>query len=240
MGATEGATLIINDGRPGGLIACWAEGVVRPRAARTGGVEPPGPVAWFGGDERPALERRREAVRRQAEVCRLSAVSERVAVRFETAQAAPGTPPLGETMTAGARTTAMLMSAAVEAVALRCERVLWPVHAGGARAPGEIDVNTLADITDRAMFVANLIGLDAAGPGHGPRPLTIETPYADLTDAQLMDLALDMDAPLGACWSCLNDAERACGTCSQCMRWREALKAVDPAGTLDLDVLVGA
>jgi 7-cyano-7-deazaguanine synthase in queuosine biosynthesis len=46
-----------------------------------------------------------------------------------------------------------------------------------------------------------------------------------------------MDVPLGACWWCLNEDKDMCGQCSGCMRWREALLAVDPAGRLDIRVL---
>lgn len=87
-------------------------------------------------------------------------------------------------------------------------------------------------------MVGQLVGIDIARVGDaGASGVRIETPYADLTDAELMDLALDMDVPLNACWWCLNEDSEVCGQCSGCMRWREALLAVDPAGRLDIRVL---
>ena len=129
----------------------------------------------------------------------------------------------------------MLLSAAIEAASLGLSRVIWPIHAGAAR---EVDTDALADVCDRALLIGQLVGLDTARAA-GVTSIHIETPYADLTDAQLMDLALDMDAPLHACWWCLNDGPAACTQCAGCMRWREALAAVDPAARLDIEVLAG-
>jgi hypothetical protein len=106
-----------------------------------------------------------------------------------------------------------------------------------------VNTDTLADVCDRALLAGQLVGLDVARLGSAgdgapmAKGLRIETPYADLTDAQLMDLALDMDVPLHACWWCLNEDAKPCAHCSGCMRWREALAAVDPAGRLDIQVL---
>lgn len=189
------------------------------------------PVAWFPPDDRPARSRRRAAVERQVELCSLSGFSERVVMRFES----PAHAGVHETIASGARDTAMLLSAAIEAASLGLSRVIWPIHAGAAK---EISIDALADICDRALLIGQLVGLDivrAAGDGNGS--LRIETPYADLTDAQLMDLALDMDVPLSAAWWCMNEDARPCGQCAGCMRWREALVAVDPAGRLDIQVL---
>jgi 7-cyano-7-deazaguanine synthase in queuosine biosynthesis len=131
----------------------------------------------------------------------------------------------------------MLLSAALEAASLGLSRIIWPIHAGAAP---EVDVAALADVCDRALLAGQLVGLDLARLAAGATPtrgVRIETPYADLTDAELMDLALDMDVPLHACWWCMNEDAKMCGQCSGCMRWREALRAVDPAAHLDIQVL---
>lgn len=226
----RGPALIMNNGTMPGLVACWSEGVVRPAAVKKG-PEQHGAVAWFPTDDRPAREKRRAAVQRQVELCALAGMSERSVVKFEPSVHAT----VHEAISSGARTTAMLLSAAVEAAGLGLTRVIWPVHAGAAR---EVDTDLLADVCDRALLVGQLVGLDRSRIAHGPGGgIRIETPYADLTDAQLMDLALDMDTPLHAAWWCLNDDDKACGQCAGCMRWREALVEVDPAGRLDIQIL---
>jgi 7-cyano-7-deazaguanine synthase in queuosine biosynthesis len=235
--APRSAALIINSGTLSGLVACWAEGVVRQGAAAgsdKGAFRTAAPLAWFGIDDRPARLRRREAVERQVQLCGLSGVLERQLVRFEAPPAASHSAP-AEALCIGARTTAMLVSAAIEAASLGLSRVIWPVHAGAAP---EVDTSVLADVCDRALMVGQLVGQDLMRVADaGVLGIRIETPYADLTDAELMDLALDMDVPLGACWWCLNEDKDMCGQCSGCMRWREALLAVDPAGRLDIRVL---
>ncbi len=232
---TPGPALIINAGTLPGLLACWSEGVVRPasvhRAPQAGTDVPSAPIAWFPPDERPARARRKYAVERQVELCSLAGFSERVVMRFDP----PAHAGVHETIASGAKETAMLLSAAIEAASLGLSRVLWPIHAGAAR---EVSVDTLADICDRALLIGQLVGLDVVrASGEQQVGLRIETPYADLIDAMLMDLALDMDVPLSAAWWCMNEDARACGQCAGCMRWREALVAVDPTGRLDIHVL---
>jgi hypothetical protein len=238
----SGPPLIINSGLLPGMLACWAEGVVRPTSSRRGHAATPSngdgggggganaPIAWFPPDDRPARECRRSAVTRQVELCSLAGFSERVVMRFEP----PAHAGVQEAISSGARDTAMLLSAAIEAASLGLSRVVWPIHAGAAR---EISVDALADICDRALLVGQLVGLDVMRADAGGGSIRIETPYADLTDAQLMDLALDMDAPLSAAWWCMNENDRLCGHCAGCMRWREALAEVDRAGRLDIQVL---
>ncbi len=227
--------LIINNGTLPGLVACWSAGVVRPAATKPGGGSGGGvgPVAWFPLDDKPARERRRAAVARQVELCALTGMSDKATVRFDL----PAHSNLHQAIAAGARTDAMLLSATIEAAALGLSRVIWPVHLGGTR---EVDTDALADVCDRALLIAQLAGLDRSRLGASGGTIRIETPYADLTDAQLMDLALDMDTPLHAAWWCMNDDDRACGQCAGCMRWREALVQVDPAGRLDIQVLATA
>jgi 7-cyano-7-deazaguanine synthase in queuosine biosynthesis len=103
---------------------------------------------------------------------------------------------------------------------------------------------------ERASQVSQLSLLDLPREG-GARTLEIETPLLDLSDGQVLELALDLDAPLprlrdgapgfdaagGACCWC----ERAsagggtmCGACASCGRWHETWKAVDPAGLMML------
>jgi hypothetical protein len=52
----------------------------------------------------------------------------------------------------------------------------------------------MAIAADRALLAARLLSLDADGVAGG---LVIETPLLELTDAELIDLAGDIDAPIG-------------------------------------------
>ncbi|MBY0310971.1 MAG: 7-cyano-7-deazaguanine synthase [Phycisphaerales bacterium] len=222
--------LIIHHGSIPGLVAAWAEGVVRTSGKASDDLQRS--MAYFPNDDRPARTLRRDAVQRHVELCRLAGVSERQMVRCDAPAA--GIAGLSETLVTGAKQSAMLISAVLEAATLGLSRVVWPIHAGASQ---EIDIAQLADICDRAMLVSQLIGLDTMRSSE--RSMAIQTPYADLNDAQLMELALDMDVPLQNAWWCLNEQPTPCGHCSSCMRWREALRAVDPASTLDIHVLTG-
>lgn len=221
--------LIINNGLLGGLVATWAE--CAPGLGGSPGDEPRA-VLWFGPDNRPSRGKRLEAVRRQAHLCGLrlpGAMSERGCVRVESTDGPP------ESMSEGLRTTAMLVSALVEAASLGIGRVIWPAHAGAAE---KLDADRLADTCDRALLAAQLVSIDLGrGTPLAESGLVVQTPYADLNDTQLLELALDLDAPLNACWWCLNEDVRPCGHCSSCMRWREALTRVDPSQVLPQDTL---
>lgn len=139
--------------------------------------------------------------------------------------------------------TDMLISAAAAAAEAGLGRVIWPIHAG---PNPELDLDALADICDRALLVSQLatIDLPRAVSGNSLRAIKIETPYADFTDAELLELALDLDAPLGACWWCRSESstesQSPCGACAECVRWRQALAAIDPQNLLDAESLWGA
>ncbi len=86
-----------------------------------------------------------------------------------------------------------MLAAAALAAAEGLDYVLWPVHAGQ-----DLELARVAEAVDRAALVTRLASLDAAAAGL--RPVDMRAPYADFTDAQIADLALDMDLPLRTCW----------------------------------------
>lgn len=259
--ALASSALIINDGSLGGLLACWAEGVVRANLVQgaTSDAAASGLIAWFPGDTASpsapgSIARRRRAVECQVDTCGLGGWSDRQLIRTEgITHALSG---ISEAALSGTRQSVMLLNACLEALSRSIPRVIWPVHAGGGGGGGAEgsstggDLEALAAISDRALLISQLMLVDS---GHTSRrhALRIETPYMDFTDAQMVDLALDMDAPLGACCLCINDPEdtpaqhgnargnNGCGQCSGCMRWREALIAVDPARALTIEVFHG-
>ncbi len=197
-------TLVITDGGLGGLLACWAEGVcARSLSDSPGAGTTPAPVGYFASLAPPSPGALAAAAR-QAELCHLSDMIVR------DAPAAPQAPdPLAWTR--------ILLDAAAEASRRRITRIVWPVHAGG---PGpDADLDAVAAACDRAMLISHLAELDL------PSAPRIDAPYADFTDRQIAEIALDMDAPLIAAWWCQAHGERACGSCGACLRWSSAFDA---------------
>lgn len=214
-------SLIINDGSVGGLVATWTA-LWESRSRADAQLRD---VVWIPPGRDDNAVARREAVDRQYELCALAAMSDQLAFRFDASdEQLAGSESVNA---AGLQETAMLLSAASEALSFGIRRVVWPVQ--GPLASGNApDLDRLAEITDRVTTVSELISIDALGGG-----ISIDVPFADLTDEQLVELAIDLDAPLDACWWCLQEpdsAARPCGTCDECARWSRAIKAVDPAG----------
>lgn len=206
--------LVINDGRLAGLVATWGEARSASGRATAESVS----VLWIPEDDRPQRERRVAAVRRQAELCHLGEPVERALVSFAPGRPGTALGMLSEDLITSSRLTVMLASACLEAAARGLDRVVWPIHVGGADG-SQMNLDELTDVCDRALLVSQLVSLDLPRTG-GRMGVRILTPYVDFTDAQMMDLALDMDAPLGACWWCLNDQAEPCGQCGQCLRWQ--------------------
>jgi hypothetical protein len=111
----------------------------------------------------------------------------------------------------------MLLEAGRAAIELGAGRVVWSVHAGVPGRPEELDLDAASREADRALLVTRLLALDAES--HGVQSIRIEPPLADLTDRQLVELALDLDAPIRLCgwWSDVGSDEHA--------RWMGALDA---------------
>lgn len=82
----------------------------------------------------------------------------------------------------------MLLCACEAALRERCGVVVWPASRGD-------NVDEMAGLADRARLIAFLADLESGGGG--PR---LETPFLDLTDAQVLMLAEDADAPMGEGW----------------------------------------
>jgi len=97
----------------------------------------------------------------------------------------------------------MLLTACEAALKARCGVVVWPVNKGDR-------VDEMATLADRARLIGFLADLETGGGG--PR---LETPFLDMTDAQVLMLAEDADAPTGEGW--LTNEESA--------RWSEAAKS---------------
>lgn len=166
--------LIIDDGGLAALAACIAARIDHQRHEPLPSEH--GPVVWSPGGAGPESHRRRDAAAAHAAHCDLHFVES-------------GNP-------AATDDTRLLLDAGEQAVAMGIARVIWPIQRlGDSDAPS---LDQAAKAVDRALLVTRLMALDA--DSHNLPNFLIETPYADLTDKQLAELAADLDAPAHLCW----------------------------------------
>jgi hypothetical protein len=91
---------------------------------------------------------------------------------------------------------------------------------------------------NRSLLVSQLVTL-AMGPAE-QRQVRVRAPYADLTDRQVADLAIDMDAPIWTCWwmspaipdDLRSEAER------ERVKWSTLMKESGWTGSLEARALV--
>ena len=135
-------------------------------------------IASGQGENAPS---RADAVRRRRE---LLGLAEPITLTYPAADE-----PLPERVAA----TDLLLRAGREALRTGVNRVVWPIHSG-------TDLDEMERELERARLVERLVNLDA--PADHEAAVRIETPLLDLTDAQIAELAADLDAPLEVCWWC--------------------------------------
>ncbi len=98
----------------------------------------------------------------------------------------------------------MLLEAAQIALRAGIRRVVWPIRVMRPEMDVQMDVqmdtlvDQIAQAIDRAVLAARLASLDA-GEGTGV-DVVIETPFVDLSNAQMLDLAGDLAIPFETCW----------------------------------------
>lgn len=91
--------------------------------------------------------------------------------------------------------TRLLTEAAYLAARSGIKRVIWPVRV----ASDSIDrVAEIGSAIDRALLISRLVTLDSTT--ETAPEVVIETPFVDLTDNQVQDLARDMAVPIDTCW----------------------------------------
>ena len=110
----------------------------------------------------------------------------------------------------------IVLFAAAEARKHRCGKLIWPTH-------GNQDYNYISEALERKILLNHIIDLN----NEGLEKLTLDTPFLDLSDNEIVDIALRSDAPIKTAWWCDHDGDKNCGGCDQCNRWR---KAFDKAG----------
>ncbi|MEZ6243474.1 MAG: hypothetical protein R3B57_10575 [Phycisphaerales bacterium] len=185
--APQGRTLILSDGGLTSLLAAAIVGDEDGRRARDRDVSAERSLLWAcgtSGDLDPVCA---QAAAQHAQIFSLEYVPP---IEFGGAAAAIlGLRGEVETMT--------LVRACYLAAARGARRVLWPVQlprTGGRDG----DLDQMSRAIDRALLVSRLVSIDEADIG--VPEVTIETPFVDLDDDQISDLALDMELPIEACW----------------------------------------
>ncbi|HYD00549.1 MAG TPA: 7-cyano-7-deazaguanine synthase [Phycisphaerales bacterium] len=199
--------LIIADGSIATLLAVWREAVCRPSDS-----ENAKPALWAPANLAP------QAAAANAQFVKLAGLPSTI------------TGPLPATIT-GLSASLMLLAAGEDAAKRGIGRVVWPVQF--AAADDATRLTQVAGAFDRALLAARLLSIDTRQAGG--QSVLIHTPFAELNDNQLLDLAADMDAPVGSAWWCEKQAEAQqsiCGRCDACSRWLAAMRHAGVAGPI--------
>ena len=194
-----GRTLVISDGGVGALAACMAarEALFAGVSASASGAAPPDPPSGKNTEAINARLREWRPLVFMGELPGASGTARRKAVERQCAAldleliepTGADTPPADAP--AGERATRLLVCAVFAAMRRDASRVTWPVHFFDGT---DVDLDGVADAVDRALLVTRLVALDTQ-PG-----VRVEVPYADFTDRQLAELAVDLGAPIRTCW----------------------------------------
>lgn len=89
----------------------------------------------------------------------------------------------------------ILTEAAYLALNSGIKKVVWPIRVPTDH-PNRIEA--IGDTIDRAMLIARLVSLDVTT--QTAPEVAIDTPFVDLNDDQVFELARDMPIPLETCW----------------------------------------
>ncbi|MGB0766321.1 MAG: 7-cyano-7-deazaguanine synthase [Phycisphaeraceae bacterium] len=111
----------------------------------------------------------------------------------------------------------LLLAALTEAKHQQAEAVVWPVSVGG-------DPNLGAQATEQAVLCEHLAQSEA---DQVPR---IETPLAEMTDQQIIELGGQLGVDWSLAWSCARPGDTPCQACAGCRRRSQAF---DKAGIVD-------
>ncbi|MBX9737445.1 MAG: hypothetical protein K2X32_11020, partial [Phycisphaerales bacterium] len=225
--------LVICDGSLPSLAALWSEARSESRVRASGDAG--GSVIAWGIGPANASEAWHELVRRQAQACGVSMVEFAPTDAGFSADAAgsTGSGARVKHTTNGFDVSRMLLSAGEAALDHHVGRVVWPVALGmveGAQGAEEAEmvINAISGAADRALLCSRLLALESDDRARreggqefefGGR-FMIQTPYLDLGENQLVELALDMDVPLS-----LVDSQACAGNA----RWLQVIERVGAA-----------
>lgn len=125
---------------------------------------------------------------------------------------------IGVQTSAGEMRTRELLSATYAAARHACDTMIWPLQAARDHEP---DLDLIAKAADRAVLVSRLVSID--GDQHAFPFIALETPYIDLQDTQIAELAVDLNVPLRLCWwnvAASDDSEAA----DERERWEQLMR----------------
>lgn len=143
-------------------------------------VWPGDPLAWISG---PTRSMAHHAVRAQAEILGLEMLD-------RDWLGSDGSGP-GQSLA--------LLGVAQQAAVLGVRRVVWAVQFPPLGV--EPDLDRIAATVDRCLLISRLVSLDLWDQPHPPVPeVRLETPLVDLSDSQIVDLALDLGVPIASAW----------------------------------------
>jgi hypothetical protein len=196
------ACLIIADGSLATLIAVWREAVCRPGS--TADSDETKPALWSPAGLSAG------AAAANARFAQMAGLSTTVSGPLPAS-------------TSGISASLMLMAAGDEAARRGIGRVVWPVQFG--TTDDQTRLTQVGGAFDRALLAARLLSVDSRQATG--QSVLVHTPFAELTDNQLLDLAADLDAPVGAAWWCESQGstqQPPCGKCAACLRWLSAMR----------------
>lgn len=108
----------------------------------------------------------------------------------------------------------VLLASAIAGARLGCSSVIWAAHCASAGSEIEVDIDRVAEAIDRATLVGRLASLEARAE------IEVQTPFIDLSDSQIADLAVDMGVEVATCWWGSGDGEAM----AERRRWHAVLR----------------
>lgn len=176
-------------------------------------------ITWHPAEDTPAGRQRR--------ACAEMLAGARGVSRWMVSESPVTTPPesaspgvqgddeAGAAVTAQYLEARVLLDAAIAARSAGCTRICSPWVVGPDHA-------AMSCALERAMLIVDVIEVERETP-----QLAIDLPIAERSDVELVELTLDLGAPLTSFWPCETGGEVSCGECVGCRRW---LAAFDEAG----------
>src|SRR6185295_51081 len=158
----------------------------------------------FWGGNGPTIELRKKAVQLQAEAFQFEIVKDGPRFGSDSDRAAfkpTGFDATGQPAQDSQLETMSLFGVVSQAARKGCSNIVWPVQgfhpledpAVHDRADDlrGLDLDLIARSTDKAILVGRLVSLDVHE--HGQAWVKVETPFVDLKDRQIADLAAEME-----------------------------------------------
>lgn len=116
----------------------------------------------------------------------------------------------------------LLLAAVAEAKHQQAEAVIWPISSNG-------DIQQVALATEQAVLCQHLAEAEVDEASQTPR---IETPLAEMTDQQVIELGGQLGVDWRLAWTCTRPGEKPCMACSGCRRRGQAFENAGIVDTL--------